>query len=195
MPADAERSANERSAGVQGWPGGLPRSRSLCATRQKFDADYCDVRSRTSKGNRPRIEAIAKEIGWCLETNLYAVPSRKAMQLTKDDRRNPIICYLFRAIRPDLVFVHSNEPICFFEEKTGCSGFTSEAKRARWQGHDFWLFGLPARFTRYASQTPQVAGRSSPRIWADEDQHCTVAYIERSRWTGGYFRRQSDLST
>jgi hypothetical protein len=111
--------------------------------RQKFDADYREMRPRTSRGNRPRIEALAKEIGPCLETNLYAIPSRRAGQLTKDNRRNPIICYLFRAIRPELVFVHSNEPIRFFEEKTGCSGFTFEVKRARWQGHDFWLFGRP----------------------------------------------------
>lgn len=110
--------------------------------RQKFDIDYCKLRSRTSTGNRPRIDAIAKSIGPCLETNLYAIPSRKAKQLTKDYRRNPIICYLFRAIRPELVFVHSNKPISFFEKRTRCTGFTFEVKRASWQGHDFWLYGL-----------------------------------------------------
>jgi hypothetical protein len=99
------------------------------------------VRRRTGTGNRPRIDAISKEIEPCLETNLYAIPSKSAKQLTKDDKQNSIICYLFRAIRPELVFVHSNEPIHFFEERTGCRGITSELKRAHWQGHDFWLFG------------------------------------------------------
>jgi hypothetical protein len=67
--------------------------------------------------------------------------TKKARQLTKDDRKNPIICYLFEVIKPERVFVHGNEPIRFFEEKTGCGGFTSKPKRACWQGHDFWLFG------------------------------------------------------
>ena len=109
--------------------------------RGKFDRDYDEKRPR--RGNRPRIEAIATRIEPCLETNLYAIPTKKASQLSADDRSNPIISYLFRAIRPEVVFVHSNEPIRFFEEKTGCSGFTSEVKRAHWQGHDFWLYGRP----------------------------------------------------
>jgi hypothetical protein len=103
--------------------------------RKMFDADYREVRRRA--GNRPRIETISKEIGPCLETNLYATPSRTARQLARDNQRHPIICYLFRAIRPELVFVHSNGPIRFFEKRTGCSGFTFELKRTRWQGHDF----------------------------------------------------------
>jgi len=54
----------------------------LC--RKKFEADYDKVRSR--RGNRPVIEAIAGKIGPCLETNLYAIPTKKAKQLTNDDR-------------------------------------------------------------------------------------------------------------
>ena len=64
--------------------------------RQKFDCDYREVRLQT--GNRPRIEAIAKEIGPCPEVT--CMPSLKEGQQL---RRNPIICYLFRAIRPELV--------------------------------------------------------------------------------------------
>lgn len=109
--------------------------------RGKFDHNYDEKRPR--RGNRPRIEAIAEQIKPCLETNLYAVPTKKAGQLSEDDRSNPIISYLFQAIRPEVVFVHSNEPIHFFEQSTSCCGFTSEVKRARWQGHDFWLYGRP----------------------------------------------------
>ncbi len=107
--------------------------------RRKFEDDYRRHRSRS--GNRPRIEAIAKAMQPCLETNMYAIPTPKAKQLTGEHRQNPMICYLFRAIRPEVVFVHSNEPIRFFEEKTGCNDFTCEVKRARWQGHEFWLLG------------------------------------------------------
>jgi hypothetical protein len=108
----------------------------------KFKADYCAERPHTGRGNRPRIEAIAKEIAPSLETNLYAKPSMKASQLSKKDQENPIICYLFGAIRPALVFVHSRKPIRFFEARTGCHDFTSKVQWPSWQGHSFWLFGL-----------------------------------------------------
>jgi hypothetical protein len=80
-------------------------SESTGFDRDRFNNDYCMERSL--RGNRLRIEAIAKEIEPCLQTNLYATPSRKARQLT--DRREPIISYLFKTIRPELVFVHSSE--------------------------------------------------------------------------------------
>jgi hypothetical protein len=73
---------------------------------------------------------------------LASKPSMKASQLSKKDQANPIICYLFGAIRPELVFVHSRKPICCFEARTGCEGITSEVQRVSWQGHSFWLFGL-----------------------------------------------------
>jgi hypothetical protein len=107
--------------------------------RAKFDSDYSQERRR--KGNRPVIEAIGKEIGPCLETNLYAMPTRKAKELTAADREKPIIEYLFRSIKPALVFVHSNEPMRFFATATGCGVITPEGRRARWHGHEFWLAG------------------------------------------------------
>ncbi len=124
--------------------------------RQKFDHDYNAQRVR--RGNRPRIEAIAKQMAPCLETNLYAVPTSKANELTPADRLNPVICYLFQTIRPERVFVHSNEPIEFFTRKTGCSGFTSQVKRARWQGHEFWLLGQPGPLFRTSLEQAAAQG-------------------------------------
>jgi hypothetical protein len=109
--------------------------------RRKFNDDYAVTRRR--RGNRPRIEAIAEQLAPCLETNLYATPTLKAKQLTKDNRDAPVICYLFATIRPTAVFVHSDEPIHFFARQTGCSEFTSAVKQAVWQGHKFWLYGRP----------------------------------------------------
>jgi hypothetical protein len=109
--------------------------------RRKFNHDYLVTRRR--RGNRPRIEAIAEQLAPCLETNLYATPTSKAKQLTKDDCDAPIISYLFAAIKPAAVFVHSDEPIHFFARQTGCSEFTSAVKQAVWQGHKFWLYGRP----------------------------------------------------
>jgi hypothetical protein len=94
----------------------------------------------------------------CLETNLYATPSGTAQQLTRKHRRHPIIRYLFQEIRPELVFAHSNEPIRFFEERTGRLGFTSGVKRTRWQGHDFWLFGGRGPLFRLAIKDAEDLG-------------------------------------
>lgn len=105
----------------------------------QFQHDYNATRSR--KGNRPVIEAISASIHPCLETNLYAHPTKKARDLTPEDRKAPIIEFLFLTVRPRLVFAHSNEPIRFFEQATGCSGFTSEVKQVKWHGHEFLLFG------------------------------------------------------
>ncbi len=121
--------------------------------RQKFDSDYNT--DKPKKGNRPRIEAIARELMPCLETNLYAVPTKKAKQLTAEDRLNPAICYLFKSIRPSRVFVHSNEPIRFFKEKTGCSDFLFEPKRVLWDDHEFWLLGRPGPL--FTSRVKDVA--------------------------------------
>jgi len=107
--------------------------------RAKFDRHYTDIRHR--KGNRPVIEAISCEIKPCLETNLYATPTRRAKHLAQGDRICPIIEYLFFAIKPRLVFVHSKEPIRFFQRVTGCDDFTSKVTQARWDGHEFLLFG------------------------------------------------------
>lgn len=130
--------------------------------REKFEVDYDRVRQRMgkqkSKGNRPVIKAIGEKIGPCLETNLYATPTRQATELTAADRKAPIIEYLFRAIQPKLVFVHSNEPIRFFVEATGCDGFTSEVKRARWQGHEFLLYGRPGPLYTLGTKKGAILG-------------------------------------
>jgi hypothetical protein len=39
--------------------------------------------------------------------------------------------------------VYSGEAIKFFDKVTGCHAFTEEPKRAKWQRHEFWLFGRP----------------------------------------------------
>ena len=102
--------------------------------RDKFDADYLQIRSR--RGTRSVIEAIAAEIGPCLETNLYSTPTPSGVKLSAKDRENPVITYLFDAIKPELVFVHGNEPIRFFKEVTGAT-ITEEVKDVTWQGHEF----------------------------------------------------------
>jgi hypothetical protein len=45
--------------------------------REKFKTDHGQERS--GRGNRPRIEAIAEKIEPCLETNLFAIPTKKGI--------------------------------------------------------------------------------------------------------------------
>jgi hypothetical protein len=113
--------------------------------REAFERDYAE--GRLAEGRPPksptrlRIEAMSRQLGHCLETNIYATPTPSGSDLTAKDRQLPIIEYLFRAIRPRIVFVYSADPIRFFEGATGCHGFTEKVKRAKWQGHEFLVFG------------------------------------------------------
>jgi hypothetical protein len=140
--------ADPSSSASTPQPGSASRSRVIGRT-----APVSIARSSTpttgSCGRKPTkvivhvLRPLPRQSAHVWKRTCYAIPSRKAKQLTKADRQNPVICYLFRTIRPELVFAHSNEPIRFFEKSTGCNGFMSEAKLVRWQGHDFWLFGRP----------------------------------------------------
>lgn len=107
--------------------------------RELFLNHYRRLRKRA--GNRPVVEAISRTLGSCIETNLYAVPTRKARELTLADRERPVIEYLFRSIKPRAVFVHSNEPIEYFARQTGCGDFVSQPRQVTWHGHAFWILG------------------------------------------------------
>lgn len=108
-----------------------------------FTQDYLAL--RRSRGARPRIQAIVSQFppGWCLETNICSKPTKRAADLSSRDHRTEIIRFLLEAIRPRLVFVHSNEPIRFFQTMTGCGGILETPTRVTWAGHHFLLCGRP----------------------------------------------------
>ena len=134
-----------------------------------FMADY--RRLRSIRGARPRMEAISSAFParTCLETNICSKATAKASQLAKHDQRTEIFRFLFDAIRPDLVFVHSNQPIDFFRNETGCDNFLEHLQSCRWQGHDFLLRGRPGPLGGWGWRTPRLSGRNwpgrSPRGW------------------------------
>lgn len=126
--------------------------------RARFDVDY--LANRTKRGNRPVIEAISQQIGPCLETNVYAAPTKKARQLTDADRKFSPIKYLFNEIRPKLVFVHSNGPINFFRAATGCAGRPNASQTVTWCGHRFILWEHPGPLFTLGATKGTALGRT-----------------------------------
>ena len=110
--------------------------------RDQFERDYASIRKKA--GARPRIEAFVNSVRPipCIETNLYAVPTKKASQLRSSDK-NPIIFeILLEEIQPDAIFLHSNEPIEYFRKyskKIDICGREPVAIDVR--GHKTYAFG------------------------------------------------------
>ncbi|RWO81008.1 hypothetical protein [Mesorhizobium sp.] len=148
--------------------------------KYEFMRDY--LRVKKLRGARPRIEAIVEQFpsNWCLETNICSVPTKQASDLASRDRRTAIFEFLFEAIRPELVFVHSNEPIEFFRRATGCEDFRLAPQSAEWCGHKFTLFGKPGPIWRMAVDDARAVGRGMARLVWDGPEG-GAARIEEAR--------------
>jgi len=88
--------------------------------REKFNYDYLAKRSK--QGVRPRIEQFvfgASPIP-CLETNVYATPSKRAKDLPDDKKDISIFEFLLREIRPDAIFLFAKASIEYFEVRFKC---------------------------------------------------------------------------
>lgn len=112
--------------------------------RDVFEADYS--RKRKKQGTRPKIEAFVKEASPvpCLETNIYPEPTRKASQLKLEDKNTDIIEYLLKTIRPAGIFVHTPEPVEFFQKLSGCDRIVGEEpKLVEIFGQPTQLLGAP----------------------------------------------------
>ncbi len=140
--------------------------------RAQFEADYVGVRKK--HGVRPRIERFvqgARPLA-CLETNVFAAPTRKARDLRPEDRDPSIFLYLLRAVRPRAIFVHSDEPIAFFEERTGARGFCEGIPvPATLQGVDFLLLGLRGPLYTKATELAERMGWILAQAVLDRDRH------------------------
>ena len=112
--------------------------------RDVFEDDYSHKRKK--KGTRPRNEVFMKAASpeLCLETNIYAVPTKKASQLKREDKNTDIIEYLIKTIRPAGIFVHTKEPIEFFQKISGCNNIAGdEPKLVKIFGQPTQLLGVP----------------------------------------------------
>ena len=80
----------------------------------------------------------------CLETDIYAVPSRKASQLKPSDKNTDIIEHLLKEIRPCGVLVHTKEPIGFFQELAGSTEICGDSPAVvKIYGQPAFVWGLP----------------------------------------------------
>lgn len=83
--------------------------------RAIFEQEYGVLRP-TKTGNRPRIEAISRAFpkGACLETNIYASPTKNGPMLRKDQKRTDVFEFLFQSIQPKALFIHGAPTVKFF---------------------------------------------------------------------------------
>lgn len=135
-------------------------SSSFGFDKSLFMSDYLVQRTRL-KGARLRIEEIVNQLprGLCLETNIYSPPTKKAADLKVKLRRTDMFEFLFSALRPALVYVHSNKPIEFFKDISGCQAEESKAQTAVWRGHQFQLIGTPGPLWRMSRARAAEIGK------------------------------------
>lgn len=83
--------------------------------RATFEKEYGALRP-TKTGNRPRIEAVSKAFpkGACLETNIYASPTKSAPMLRPAQKRTAGFEFLFQTIQPRALFIHGAPTVKFF---------------------------------------------------------------------------------
>jgi hypothetical protein len=132
--------------------------------REAFEADYVSLRQK--RGVRPNIEQFvlgARPVR-CLETNIYAVPTKKARNLRPQDRDPRIFWYLLTTIRPKGIFVHSNEPIDFFKAEVGRHDFIGPAPQpVEVRGTPTLLWGLEGPFYTKSREAAAGLGRQLAR--------------------------------
>ena len=127
--------------------------------RDIFEDDYLNRRKK--QGTRPKIEAFVEAASPvpCLETNIYAAPTKKASQLSLEDKNTDIIEYLLKTIRPAGVFVYTQEPIEFFQKISDCNSIVGEEpKLVEMFGQPTQLLGAPGPLWRRSIDFVRAAG-------------------------------------
>lgn len=132
--------------------------------RESFESDYASLREK--RGVRPNIEQFVRGASpvRCLETNIYAVPTKKAQDLRPQDKDPRIFLYLLTTIRPKGIFVHSNEPIDFFEAEVKRRDFIGAAPQpVEVRGIPMFLWGLEGPFYTKSREAAAGFGRQLAR--------------------------------
>lgn len=128
-----------------------------------FMRDYLVERElQEPKGVRARIERIVAQLpkGACLETNICSKPTKTAAELQPGERTTAIFRLLLDSIRPRFVYVHSNDPIAYFERLTGTTGFDSGSpKTGSVDGYSFRVFGTRGPLFRMGFAQAEELGR------------------------------------
>lgn len=88
---------------------------------EKFYCDY-DAQKGRKGGARTKLKYFvdgASPIP-CLETNIYATPSKRRERLSKDEKTPAIFEFLLREIQPDAIFLYRAPAIDYFEKLFNC---------------------------------------------------------------------------
>lgn len=118
--------------------------------RDRFDDDYLAKRSK--QGVRPRIEQLvcgASPIP-CLETNIYATPSKLAEDLPDDKKDLTIFEFLLREIQPDAIFLYRAQAIDYFQKRFNCEVDSDRYVTVGVFGHETHV-SCPRRGRRFES--------------------------------------------
>ena len=113
--------------------------------RDKFDDDYLAKRSK--QGVRPNIEKFvhgASPIP-CLETNIYATPSKHEVDLPEAKKDTTIFEFLLREIQPDAIFLFAKASIEYFEVRFNCKLYGDRFVTVDVFGHKTHLLRLRPR--------------------------------------------------
>ena len=105
---------NPATTGVSFWdfwklPYGFNRKAWLSAYESEREEQGLKMKSNT----RQRIDCIVKAAHpvKCLETNIYAVPSRKQSDLRRGEHSTDLFGFLLTWIKPRVVFAHGNRAV------------------------------------------------------------------------------------
>lgn len=135
--------------------------------KESMMVDYLKKRGRVEPvGVRARIERIVRQLppGVCLETNICSTPTKKAVQLTRENRTTDIFEHLLRSIRPKLVYVHSDEPIKFFKQFTDKDFYSGVPQIVNWESQEFILLGTPGPLFRMSFDAASDLGQRLAKI-------------------------------
>jgi hypothetical protein len=131
--------------------------------KPRFMRDYLEKRKlEEPEGVRARIERIVTQMprGMVMETNICSKPTKTAAELTRNLRTTRIFRFLLDTIKPQVVYVHSNEPIKYFEGLTGARGFSDgQALNVSYGDQTIQLLGTRGPLFRMAYPDAAALGR------------------------------------
>ena len=113
--------------------------------KRKFMNDYLQ-KGRTKLHptiTRARLALIGENVR-TIETNIYPMASKERASLKPEYRNTEIFRFLFRTLKPTLVWAHGADAQRFFSDELRCESWKEgELNEAEWQNHPFWLLVTP----------------------------------------------------
>jgi hypothetical protein len=137
--------------------------------RADFMAEY--LKKRKLKGVRPRIDKIVGKLpqSTCLETNICSQPTKHAADLPNSGRTTAVFEYLLYTIRPEVIYVHSDEPIKYFQRFMDDSAVLKQEEPLEVfiRGKETMLYGTYGPLFRVSYRHAEEIGRELNELLAE----------------------------